>query len=207
MAPVSDQGGRGPVQQPTPIVETHGSWLLKGLLAACLRGGLPPGERFWELAAMAANLHTFTQPELESLCVAAGFRQVRLETSGFAETLIMTASYAVSRSCPGLASRIPWRGLTQWGVVSTECGTASCRLAGATLLTGRLARGGTGRPVGRGVRAFAGPVRREARKPETDLCAAVLDDRPGVGVAAHRLHSTRARPVPGRIRASGSSPP
>ena len=127
--------------EPTPIVETHGSWLLKGLLALPgLRGGLPPDDEFWELAAMAANLHTFTQPELERLCVAAGFRQVRLETSGFAETLIMTASYASHGHAPELASRIPWRGLTQWGAVAD--GVVWDRILPARwrhTLTGRLA--------------------------------------------------------------------
>ncbi|MFN8127030.1 MAG: methyltransferase domain-containing protein [Candidatus Nanopelagicales bacterium] len=102
--------------EPTPIVETHGAWLLKGLLALPgLRGGLSQEDEFWELAAMAANLHTFTEPELRELARTAGFTGIDLTTSGFAETLAMTASYATHGHNPDLAARVPWRAVTGAG--------------------------------------------------------------------------------------------
>lgn len=127
--------------EPTPIVETHGAWLLKGLLQLPgMRGGLPPEDEFWELAAMAANLHTFTESELRRLCTAAGYGQIDIRTSGFAETLIMTASYASHGHAPQLADRVPWRRLTGAGawvdrVVSDRLLPARWRHT----LTGRLA--------------------------------------------------------------------
>ena len=102
--------------EPTPIVETHGAWLLKGLLALPgMRGGLPPEDEFCELAAMAANLHTFTAAELIGLCRDAGFGEIEIATSGFAETLAMTASYATHGHNPALARRVPWRRITSAG--------------------------------------------------------------------------------------------
>ncbi len=102
--------------EPTPLVETHGSWLVRGLLTLPgMSGGLPPEDEFWELAAMAANLHTFTEAELVGMCRAAGFGQIDLTTSGFAETLAMTASYATHGHNPDLARRVPWRTLTSAG--------------------------------------------------------------------------------------------
>lgn len=102
--------------EPTPVVEIHGAWLLRGLLALPgMRGGLPPEDNFWELAAMAANLHTFTLDELSGMCRTAGYGQVDLAASGFAETLVMTASYATHGHNPSLARRVPWRGLTAVG--------------------------------------------------------------------------------------------
>lgn len=102
--------------EPTPIVEQHGAILLKVLLRIPgLNHGLPQEDEFWELAAMAANLHTFTQRELEDLAAIAQFRQVTIRTSGFAETMVMTASYASHGHAPGLARRIPWRRLTEAG--------------------------------------------------------------------------------------------
>lgn len=104
--------------EPTPIVETHGAWLVRALLALPGMGsGLAAEDEFWELAAMAANLHTFTQAELADLCERAGFGDVRIGTSGFAETLVMTASYASHGHAPSLAARIPWRRLTDAGAL------------------------------------------------------------------------------------------
>lgn len=105
--------------EPTPIVETHGAWLLRGLLALPgMRGGLAPEDEFWELAAMAANLHTFTQQDLEQLCADAGYAVVDIRTSGFAETLVMTASYASHGHAPAIAGRVPWRRLTDAGALA-----------------------------------------------------------------------------------------
>lgn len=98
--------------EPTPVVEQHGAWLLTVLLRLPgLRGGLSERDEFWELAAMAANLHTFTRDELSALAREAGYRQVDLAVSGFAETLVMTASYATHGHAPAAARRVPWRRL------------------------------------------------------------------------------------------------
>jgi ubiquinone/menaquinone biosynthesis C-methylase UbiE len=100
--------------EPTPTVEKHGAVLVKGLLQLPgLRGGLPEEDEFWELAAMAANLHTFTQQELKGLCLTVGFSDVDIATMGFAETLTMTASYASHGHAPDLADRLPWPLLTK----------------------------------------------------------------------------------------------
>ena len=127
--------------EPTPIVETHGGWLLKGLLKLPgLRGGLPPEDEFWELAAMAANLHTFTQQQLEVLAGQAGYGHIDIRTSGFAETLMMTASYATHGHAPALADRVPWRRLTDAGAWSDRVAWDRILPAGwRHTLTGRLA--------------------------------------------------------------------
>ncbi|HEX8004282.1 MAG TPA: methyltransferase domain-containing protein [Mycobacteriales bacterium] len=96
------------VSEPTPTVERHGAVLVKGLLAA-LRRPLTPEEDFWEVASMAANLHVFTPASLGDLARAAGFGDVRLTTTDFADTLLITASYVVWGRAPGLARRLPWR--------------------------------------------------------------------------------------------------
>lgn len=102
--------------EPTPVVEEHGARLLGVLLRLPgLRGGLSPEDNFWELAAMAANLHTFTREQLVALAREAGFAQVDLRVSGFAETLVMTASYATHGHAPALSRRLPWRHLTTAG--------------------------------------------------------------------------------------------
>jgi ubiquinone/menaquinone biosynthesis C-methylase UbiE len=109
--------------EPTPVVERHGSWLLKLLLRLPgMNGRLPPEDEFWELAAMAANLHTFTEAELTGLAAAAGYRSVLIRTSGFAETLAMTASYASHGHAPAIAARVPWRVLTDLGAVADRYG-------------------------------------------------------------------------------------
>ncbi len=105
--------------EPTPVVETHGGWLLSVLLRLPgLRGGLAPEDEFWELAAMAANLHTFTRTDLVRLAAAAGYADIDVAASGFAETLAMTASYAVHGHNPALAGVVPWRRLTAAGALA-----------------------------------------------------------------------------------------
>ncbi|MCH9817236.1 MAG: class I SAM-dependent methyltransferase [Actinomycetia bacterium] len=100
--------------EPTPTVEQHGAILVRGLLQIPgLRGGLAEEDEFWELAAMAANLHTFTADELAALCRSAGYTEVGIETAGFAETLTMTASYASHGHAPDIADKLPWPLLTK----------------------------------------------------------------------------------------------
>lgn len=98
------------VSEPTPVVERHGAVLVRALLAV-LRRPLTPEEDFWEVASMAANLHVFTPAALADLATRAGFAEARLTTTDFADTLLITASYVVHGRAPGLARRLPWRGV------------------------------------------------------------------------------------------------
>jgi len=94
--------------EPTPAVERQGEVLVRAILGV-LRAPLAPEDEFWEMAAMAANLHVFTIGELRGLAVAAGFRGVRLRTAAVAATLVLTASYVLHGRRPRLARRLPWR--------------------------------------------------------------------------------------------------
>lgn len=95
------------LSEPTPTVERHGALLLKGMLP--LLRPLSAEEDFWEVASMAANLHVFTPAELGALAGQAGFSDVRLTTTDFAETLLITASYVLWGRAPRLARLLPWR--------------------------------------------------------------------------------------------------
>jgi ubiquinone/menaquinone biosynthesis C-methylase UbiE len=99
--------------EPTPAVNRHGEVLVRALLPL-LRRPLLPEEDFWEVAAMAANLHVFTRDELAATARAAGYRDVDLRVSGFVETLTMTASYVAQGRRPALR-RLPWRALIDVG--------------------------------------------------------------------------------------------
>ena len=94
--------------EPTPTVERHGGVLVRALLPL-LRRPLTPEEDFWEVASMAANLHVFTVESLTALARAAGFARVDLDTTDFADTLLVTASYVAWGRRPGLARLLPWR--------------------------------------------------------------------------------------------------
>ena len=125
--------------EPTPIVETHGALVAQG--AAGAAPGCAAGCRRRTSSgsyAMAANLHTFTAAELIGLCRDAGFREIEIATSGFAETLAMTASYATHGHNPALARRVPWRRITSAGArADAWSGTGSSPAGGGTL-TGRF---------------------------------------------------------------------
>jgi ubiquinone/menaquinone biosynthesis C-methylase UbiE len=111
---LSPQGAVVLSSEPTPTVERHGTVLVKGLLLA-LRRPLTAEEDFWEIASMAANLHVFTRDELACLCREAGYSSVALHTADLLSTLVLTASYVTHGRRPGLARRVPWRGLEALG--------------------------------------------------------------------------------------------
>lgn len=94
--------------EPTPTVDRHGAVLVRALLRV-LRRDLTAEEDFWEVASMAANLHVFTPHELSATARAAGFGRVRLTTTGFVSTMVLTASYVTHGRRLGLARRVPWR--------------------------------------------------------------------------------------------------
>lgn len=94
--------------EPTTVVETHGAVLVR-LLLAVLRKPLTAEEDFWEIASMAANLHTFTVPQIAALGRDAGFTRSHLRTADWLSTMVLTASYVTHGRRPGLARRLPWR--------------------------------------------------------------------------------------------------
>ncbi len=94
--------------EPTPTVERHGAVLVRALLAL-LRKPLTAEEDFWEVASMAANLHTFTVADLERLATDAGFTRPGLRTADWLSTMVLTTSYVMHGRRPGLARRLPWR--------------------------------------------------------------------------------------------------
>ncbi len=97
------------LSEPTPQVEQHGAVVVR-LLLALLRGGeLPAVDHGWEMASMASNLHVFTADQLGAHAHAAGFDDVRLRTSDFLDTLLITASYITWGRAPRLARLLPWR--------------------------------------------------------------------------------------------------
>lgn len=60
--------------------------------------------RFWDLVAMAANLHTFTPEQLRALGEAAGFAATRVRGCGLASITWASAYYVVAGELPGLAA-------------------------------------------------------------------------------------------------------
>lgn len=67
----------------------------------------PPEEaaeqRYWDLVAMAANLHTFTPDELRRLGHAGGFEDVRVRGAGLTSIAWACAYYVLAGELPGLA--------------------------------------------------------------------------------------------------------
>jgi ubiquinone/menaquinone biosynthesis C-methylase UbiE len=102
------------VSEPTPAVERHGAVLVQALLPV-LRRPLAPEEDFWEIAAMAANLHVFTPDQLSRAARAAGYAEAALTSAGCLATVVLTASYLAHSRRPALARWIPWRALEAVG--------------------------------------------------------------------------------------------
>ncbi len=100
--------------EPTPVVDRHGEVLVRGLLAL-LRRTLSTEEDFWEVASMAANLHVFTPQRVAGLARDAGLRPERVDSAGFAGTLVLTASYVTHGRRPALARWLPWREIESAG--------------------------------------------------------------------------------------------
>ncbi len=109
--------------EPTTVVEQHGAVLVRLLLRA-LHKPLTAEEDFWEVASMAANLHTFTVPQVEELGRAAGFTRPVLRTADWLSTMVLTASYVTHGRRPGLARRLPWRQVealaARWDALVTD---------------------------------------------------------------------------------------
>jgi ubiquinone/menaquinone biosynthesis C-methylase UbiE len=61
-------------------------------------------QRFWDLVAMAANLHTFRPGELERLGREAGFSRVRVQGCGLTSISWAAAYYVLVGELPGLAA-------------------------------------------------------------------------------------------------------
>jgi ubiquinone/menaquinone biosynthesis C-methylase UbiE len=97
------------LSEPTPTVERHGVVLVTALLKALRAGEMAEEDHRWEMAAMASNLHVFTVGQLAAHAATAGYSDVRLHTTDFADTLLITASYVMWGHRPGLARLLPWR--------------------------------------------------------------------------------------------------
>lgn len=65
--------------------------------------------RFWDLVAMAANLHTFTPDELTVLARAAGYDDVDVRGGGLLSILWATVYYVLVGELPDLATSDPAR--------------------------------------------------------------------------------------------------
>ncbi|WP_052667277.1 class I SAM-dependent methyltransferase [Nitriliruptor alkaliphilus] len=60
--------------------------------------------RFWDLVAMAANLHTFTPGQLRDLGEEAGYAATRVRGCGLASITWASAYYVLAGELPGLAA-------------------------------------------------------------------------------------------------------
>jgi ubiquinone/menaquinone biosynthesis C-methylase UbiE len=113
----------GPVlvlSEPTPWADRIGGWsaraTLTGLGAArrvaaavgrplsALDHDAAQHQRFWDLVAMAANLHTFSPEDLRRLGREAGFSQVRVRGCGFTSISWAAAYYVLVGELPALAT-------------------------------------------------------------------------------------------------------
>jgi ubiquinone/menaquinone biosynthesis C-methylase UbiE len=113
----------GPVlalSEPTPWADRIGGWsartTLTGLRAArrvadtvgrplsALDEDAAQHQRFWDLVAMAANLHTFAPADLERLGRDAGFARVRVQGCGLTSISWAAAYYVLVGELPGLAA-------------------------------------------------------------------------------------------------------
>ena len=112
----------GPVlvlSEPTAHADTVGGWTARGALTG-LRIARRVGDvvgrplsrhdeeaqrvhDYWDLVAMAANLHTFAPDDLRRLGAAAGFDEVRVRGSGLTSICWAAAYYVLAGQLPGLA--------------------------------------------------------------------------------------------------------
>lgn len=77
-------------------------------------GAAAEEQRYWDLVAMAANLHTFTVRDLEDLGRAAGFRDVRVDGGGLVSIAWATIYYVLVGELPGLADSTQARRRAAW---------------------------------------------------------------------------------------------
>lgn len=96
--------------EPTPTGERQvgavvGS-LARGIEAARTIVRRPADEEHhsWELASMAANLHTFTRQDLEGLARSAGFDEVRVTTAWWSWVLVLGLNYYAAGESQFLAT-------------------------------------------------------------------------------------------------------
>jgi ubiquinone/menaquinone biosynthesis C-methylase UbiE len=113
----------GPVlvlSEPTPWADRVGGWTARATLRAIAGARrvarslgrplseLDPEERreheFWDLVAMAANLHTFAPRELAEVARSAGFTDVRVRGSGLTSIAWAAGYYVSVGELPALAT-------------------------------------------------------------------------------------------------------
>ncbi len=113
----------GPVlalSEPTPQADAIGGWTARAALGGlglarrvADAAGRPLSahdeeaaqhHRFWDLVAMAANLHTFSAQDLRDLGAEAGFAEVEVRGSGLASISWAAAYYCLVGELPDLAA-------------------------------------------------------------------------------------------------------
>jgi hypothetical protein len=70
----------------------------------------------WELASMAANLHTFTPDELEKLATEAGFEEITIGTASWAWVLALGVNYYLAGEFERVARLPPVRAIAARGL-------------------------------------------------------------------------------------------
>jgi ubiquinone/menaquinone biosynthesis C-methylase UbiE len=94
------------------VVARATQWGLRGVRRAGAAAGRPLSahtgaaadeQRYWDIVAMAANLHTFTASELEDLGRSAGFTEVRVAGGGLLSIAWATIYYVLVGELPALA--------------------------------------------------------------------------------------------------------
>ena len=70
----------------------------------------------WELASMAANLHTFEPEHIENLAIKAGFEDITVSTAAWAWVLALGVNYYFAGEVPWLAANPLSRRLGRAGV-------------------------------------------------------------------------------------------
>jgi ubiquinone/menaquinone biosynthesis C-methylase UbiE len=108
------------LSEPTPWADRFGGWTARGALAGLSVTRRAAGavghqlsahddetareQRFWDLVAMAANLHTFRPDELRRLGDEAGYRHTRVRGSGMVSIAWAAAYYVLAGELPELAA-------------------------------------------------------------------------------------------------------
>lgn len=104
--------------EPTPTGERQvaavvGSIWRAGEILKKLRRRAPTAEeqerQQWELASMAANLHTFTREDLEQLATKAGFEDITVGTAWWSWVLTLGVNYFLAGEFESLWERKPLR--------------------------------------------------------------------------------------------------
>lgn len=110
-----DGGAVVVLAEPTPEGEDHvraviaPMWRTISAARRLLRCEPDAEHQTWEMASIAANLHTFTPSALHDLAIKAGFTDISVRTASLAWVLALGINYFLVGEFPSLA-RVPGRG-------------------------------------------------------------------------------------------------